>query len=908
MKKVILSILAIAVSITISAQAFLHREGKNIIDGNGNEIILRGIGLGGWILQEPYMLQVSATNQKDFRSKIEKLIGTENTDTFYAAWLANYMQKKDVDSLAAWGFNSIRLPMHYNLFTLPIEKEPVSGENTWLDKGFQLTDSLLSWCKANKIYLILDMHAAPGGQGKDAAISDYDAKLPSLWETDSNKNKLKALWIKLAERYKNEEWIGGYDLINEPNWDLDNSGNVNGCSCNKSDPLLQIYKDIITEIRKIDINHIIIVEGNCWGNRYNGMNSLATFDSNIVFSFHKYWNYNNADAISGIVNLRNSLNVPIWCGESGENSNAWFTSAIQLFEKNKIGWAWWTFKKFESISGINSVTQTADYKTLTNYLKNGGTAPSSEFAKSALLQMADNLKLEKCKTNYTVLDAMFRQTKTSETRPFKVNKIPGTIYCSDFDFGRYKIAYSDNDTADLHVSVGGDFNSWNSGKAYRNDGVDIEPCSDTQNSNGFDVGWTASGEWMQYTVNIDSTAVYKLLLRYAGQNSDAIMHFSIDNFDISGHLQLKSTGGWQKWRTDTFDNIVLGRGTHAIKLHTDVSGCNLSYFRFEYSKNIEAAPFKIVSGSTNEEGTKVVLTLNQQYTLPFEPILSDFIVNDNNSKVEILSVNPDASNKIITLELNSKILFGDTITINYTGNNIANKENVILAHLNSLFIFNNLPTSYILPIQIEAENYTTQSGLESEVCNEGGNDMGHTNIGDYLDYKIIVKKAGIYKVEFRVSALEANGSIELQLFNGSNKTVLGTFNVPATGGWQNWQTISGNVNLPAGSYKLRLYVKTPEFNTNWLRFSLTDVSSNYKKQTLFRLFPNPCNEYLTVQSNTDNFTIQISDITGRICAVNSSYLSEGLTSIYTKTLKTGIYSICLKDNKNVDTEKFVVSR
>ena len=123
-----------------------------------------------------------------------------------------------MDLLAKAGFNSIRLPMHYNLFTLPIEQEPVKGQNTWLTTGFDLVDNLLSWCKANRIYLILDLHASPGGQGKDANISDADPSKPSLWESELNRQKTIALWRKLAQRYANEPWIGGYDLLNEPNW------------------------------------------------------------------------------------------------------------------------------------------------------------------------------------------------------------------------------------------------------------------------------------------------------------------------------------------------------------------------------------------------------------------------------------------------------------------------------------------------------------------------------------------------------------------------------------------------------------------------------------------------------------------------------------------------------------------
>jgi aryl-phospho-beta-D-glucosidase BglC (GH1 family) len=134
------------------------------------------------------------SSQWEIRQKIEETIGEEATEEFYDAWLQNHVQKSDIDSMKAWGFNSVRLPMHYNLFTLPIEEEPVPGENTWLEIGFELTDSLISWCKQNEIYVVLDLHAAPGGQGYDAAISDYNPANPSLWQSEDNRNKMVALW------------------------------------------------------------------------------------------------------------------------------------------------------------------------------------------------------------------------------------------------------------------------------------------------------------------------------------------------------------------------------------------------------------------------------------------------------------------------------------------------------------------------------------------------------------------------------------------------------------------------------------------------------------------------------------------------------------------------------------------
>ena len=160
-----------------------------------------------------------ASAQWEFEEKVEQLIGTAGKDSFLNNWYANHVRKVDIDSLASWGFNSIRLPMHYNLFTLSIQEEPIQGQNTWLTKGFEMTDSLVSWCKQNNMYVILDLHAAMSTKG-NTGISDHNPAYPSLWESNLNKNKTFSLWRKIAEHYQNEPAIAGYDYLNEVNWNL----------------------------------------------------------------------------------------------------------------------------------------------------------------------------------------------------------------------------------------------------------------------------------------------------------------------------------------------------------------------------------------------------------------------------------------------------------------------------------------------------------------------------------------------------------------------------------------------------------------------------------------------------------------------------------------------------------------
>ena len=388
-----------------NGQGFLKAQGRLIVNEKGEKVILRGMGLGGWMLQEGYMLKLGPVGpQFRIRKKIEELIGKEKTDAFYEAWLASQTRKIDIDSMASWGFNSVRLPMHYRLYTLSVEEEPVAGKNTWLEKGFALTDSLLSWCKANHMYLILDLHAAPGGQGHDYNISDRDSTKPSLWDSPANQQKMIALWRRLAERYVNEPCIGGYDIINEPNWGFEDARDRNGLKETTNAPLRKLMMDITAAIRSVDKKHLIIIEGNGWGNNYRGV--LPPWDDNMVLSFHKYWNPNTEAAIKGPLELREKYNIPLWLGESGENNNTWYRECIHLVESHDIGWSWWPLKKIGANNPLE-VRMTPEYQRVVDYFTGKGPKPSEQEAEAALQGLLRNVRLENNIYHKDVTDALF---------------------------------------------------------------------------------------------------------------------------------------------------------------------------------------------------------------------------------------------------------------------------------------------------------------------------------------------------------------------------------------------------------------------------------------------------------------------------------------------------------------------
>jgi hypothetical protein len=872
------------------AQGFLHRNGRYIYDGSGNEVILRGIGTGNWMLQEGYMMQTSgvANTQHEFRAKLVSTIGEAKTDSFYTVWLDSHFRRIDVDSMKSWGFNSVRVAMHYKWFTPPIEDEPVPGQITWLEKGFVMIDSLLDWCGDNEMYLILDLHGAPGGQGKDAAISDYDKTKPSLWESQANKDKTIALWRKLAERYSNEPWIGGYDLINETNWTFPN-GNT---------PLWDLLKQITSAIREVDKNHLIFIEGNGFANDYSGL--PAIWDDNLAISFHKYWSYNTQESINFAINLRNSRNVPIWMGESGENSNNWFTGLIELLEKNRIGWSWWPVKK----PGINNplkVTVNADYTRLVNYWKGTATNPGVDAAFQAVLQFALNHRLENCSYQKDVVDAMIRQPFTTNTIPYKLYKTGEPVFAVDYNLGRNGFAYFDNDTADYHLNTNV-FINWNQGWSYRNDGVDIETCADADENNGFNVGWTGNNEWMEYTVEVDSTAVYTLNVRSASGSGGSKIRLEIGGQSVTPVIQLPGTSGWQRWQTTIFQGVILKKGTNKIKLIFDQGGSNLNYFSFSKPVEVEEIAFKNLYAESSNDGKTVFLTLNKPVTSPNSNLnLSDFTVTINNNPVGISEITiDDKSSKVLLIKVNEPLFYGGAIKLSYNGNNIFSDKQA-LEMFSNFTVANKLPVRYNFPGRIQSENYYYNNGMVSETCTDtgGGLNMGYANPGDYLDYLVYVPSAGNYKLNYRVASERASSQIIIRIGEGNSFTAVDTVTITGTGGWQAWKTISSTAFLPEGRYTLRIFVRSGEFNINWFEAAKAPVTGiETGRINGFSIYPNPASDVVTIETSqaTVKQIVGIYSASGQL--VKQKEVTEsGMVRIDISDLRKGFYLVEIKNKK-----------
>jgi hypothetical protein len=552
---VIAALLSMLAAVPASAQGYLHASGLYIVDGSNNQVILRGMGLGGWLVPEGYMLGTSsfADSPTAFKNVVTQLVGAQNAETFFQAYRASFVRKKDIDSLAKWGFNSVRLPMHYHLLT--------SAPGVYLESGFAIIDSLLDWCEANRMYLILDLHAAPGGQNT-GNISDYQGP-PSLWESTIYQDWTASLWKTIAARYKNEPWIGGYDLLNETAWTFPTGNGT----------LRAFLVRLTDSVRSVDRNHLIFAEGNWYATDFNGL--TPAWDANMAWSFHKYWNVNDYNAISYLLTLRSITQRPLWLGESGENSNHWFSECLMWMELNKIGWSWWTLKKIESISAPLSVTRTAGFDALIRYWSGQAPAPSVTAAMNYLLEQASKFESENCTLRPDYLNALFGYPTPGQRRPYAQLNIPGTIPAVHYDMGKNLEAYADAD----HQNVGGPGGStYNSGWTYRNDGVDIERSSDPL-GNGYNVGWTSAGEWLGYTVNVTTGGTYAISARVASASGGGSLSLVLDGGE-SMPFFVPATGGWQSWSSLSLGQVNLAAGMKDLRVKVLTAGFNFSSLSF----------------------------------------------------------------------------------------------------------------------------------------------------------------------------------------------------------------------------------------------------------------------------------------------------------------------------------------
>jgi len=398
-----LAIASILCSTLASAQAWtgLKVSGQSIVDSSGNNFVLHGFGLGEWTNTEAYMLEWPDGNGKylwyygytRIHSTLDTLMGEPAANQYWQTWKENVITESDVARWQSWGVNAVRVSINYHWLS------PADG--VYLDSGWRWIDQMIKWCKAHHIYVILCMHAAPGAQNPELMSDTVDGQ-PHLWtQPEIYQPWAIHLWQAIAERYADEPTVAGYDLLDEPL--LSEKNPLKGGAVVRA-----FYVQVTSAIRSVDTNHIIFACGTEWCGSTAGMKAmLPPWDNNMVLVFHKYWDANTQKDIQGYLNIRKRYNVPLWNGETGENTNIWAKYMARLLAKYNIGWSWWTYKKVNQTTEACSIPEPADYSQILNYVKGKGPPPSQAEADTIMLSLANNSATSNCTWNDGLIQALF---------------------------------------------------------------------------------------------------------------------------------------------------------------------------------------------------------------------------------------------------------------------------------------------------------------------------------------------------------------------------------------------------------------------------------------------------------------------------------------------------------------------
>lgn len=330
----------------------IHQAGLAIVDASGNPIKLRGVNLGGWLHWEGYIFgRGILTPESQILDGLEKLVGPQDTQRFESQVYSDFIAEDDFRKISQLGFNVIRLPIDRRLL------EDDSRPYAYKQSGWAVMDRTLAWAERYHLYVVLDLHAAPGGQS-EVPTADPAQRKDLIWNSEQSRRRTVAMWQAIAARYKNAEVVAGYDLLNEP-------GPPDGKA------LVEMYRQLIGAIRSVDPTHMIILEGSRFASDFS-MFSGPLCD-NQIYSFHMYtwFGDNRAKELERYRLVASQQQVPFWVGEFGENTYDMIQTTTAMFDNDGsiVGWAYWPWKRAPTrYPGLEIIDVPKEWRSVMNWI------------------------------------------------------------------------------------------------------------------------------------------------------------------------------------------------------------------------------------------------------------------------------------------------------------------------------------------------------------------------------------------------------------------------------------------------------------------------------------------------------------------------------------------------------------
>lgn len=393
-----------AASDKVSDEDFIRIDGQNLVVPDGSVFFIKGTNLGNWLNPEGYMFGFRKTNSAGMIDRMFcEMVGPDFTAEFWKLFKDNYVTRADIEFIASTGANTIRVPFHYKLFT----DEDYMGLTSDQD-GFKRLDDVIGWCREFGLYVILDMHDAPGGQTGDNIDDSHG--YPWLLESETSQKLFCDIWRRIAEYYRNEPVVLGYDLINEPVAPyFDNVAELNAL-------LEPLHKRVTSVIREVDPNHIIMLGAPQWNSNFDPFTDW-TYDDRIMYTCHRYGGDASAEAIGNFISFRDRTGLPMYMGEIGHNTDEWQEAFCIAMQENNIGYTFWPYKKINSscFSGItppenwDKVVEFSEAPRST-YSEIRAARPDQELARKAMLDFIQACRFENC----TPQDSYIRSLRLSQ--------------------------------------------------------------------------------------------------------------------------------------------------------------------------------------------------------------------------------------------------------------------------------------------------------------------------------------------------------------------------------------------------------------------------------------------------------------------------------------------------------------
>jgi len=367
-------------------KGFVRAADATLVDGDGAPLLLRGVGLGNWLLPEGYMwlFPDELSSPRQIEARVTALVGEDKANEFWKEFRNGFIAEPDIRAIAEAGFDHVRLPINSRMV--------MNDDGSLIEAGFVLIDQLIRWCEKYNLWVLLDLHGAPGGQ-TGTNIDDSPNNLPELFMEQRFRDQTIELWKAIAARYKDETVVLGYDLLNEPL--------PNEWQHKYLEELKRLYIDLTAAIRSIDSNHLLMYEGAHWATNWSLFTEV--WDPNSALQFHRYWCAPDRSSIAEYLDTRDRLNVPIYMGEGGENNPEWIYTATRLYEQHGIGWNFWPWKKIRTATSPVSIREPLGWQRIAELETILGPAEAWQILKQFLV----NMRIENCDWREPVINALF---------------------------------------------------------------------------------------------------------------------------------------------------------------------------------------------------------------------------------------------------------------------------------------------------------------------------------------------------------------------------------------------------------------------------------------------------------------------------------------------------------------------